>query len=76
MATIANIIIGVISLLGKWNMILPREVFWWLVGGREHLMVFFSPKAPRCALGGGVLSSGYVRYSTKVEFPNFSPSFY
>jgi hypothetical protein len=23
-----------------------------------------------------VLSSGYVRYSTKVEFLNFSPSFY
>ncbi len=33
MATIATIIIGVISLLVKWNELM-REVFWWLVAGR------------------------------------------
>jgi hypothetical protein len=43
MATIMTIIIGVISLLVKWN-ILTREVFWWLVAGREHLMFFFAKK--------------------------------
>jgi hypothetical protein len=54
MATIATILIGLISLLGKWNELM-REVFWWLVAGREHLMIFFGQKTPRCALGGGVL---------------------
>jgi hypothetical protein len=33
MATIATIVIGVISLLVKWNKLM-REVFWWLVAGR------------------------------------------
>jgi hypothetical protein len=44
MATIAPILIGVISLLGKRNK-LTREVFWWLVTGREHLMFFSHQKA-------------------------------
>jgi hypothetical protein len=52
MATIATILIGVISLLGKRNK-LRCEVFWWLVAGREHLMIFLPPKNPRCALRGG-----------------------
>ncbi len=43
MATIATILIRVITLLGKWNELM-REVFWWLVAGREHLMIFFLPK--------------------------------
>jgi hypothetical protein len=43
MATIATIVIRVISLLGKWNK-LTREVLWLLVAGREHLMFFFSAK--------------------------------
>jgi hypothetical protein len=43
MATIATILIRVISLLGKWNE-LTCEVFWWLVAGREHLMISFSAK--------------------------------
>jgi hypothetical protein len=50
MATIMTILIRVISLLGKQNE-LTREVFWWLVTGREQLM---SQKSPRCVLGGGV----------------------
>ena len=50
MATIATILIGVISLLGKWNKS-TREVFWWLVAGREHLMVFFLPKKPKMRAG-------------------------
>jgi hypothetical protein len=54
MATIVTILIEVISLLGKWNE-LTREVFWWLVAGREHLMFFFRQKSPECVLGvGGV----------------------
>jgi hypothetical protein len=52
MATIATILIRVISLLGKQNK-LTREVFWWLVAGREHLMFFWRQKSPKCALGGG-----------------------
>jgi hypothetical protein len=44
MATISTILIGVISLLGKRNK-LTREVFWWLVVGREHSMFFFTKKA-------------------------------
>ncbi len=40
-ATIATILIRVISLLGKRNKLM-REVFWWLVAGREHLMFFFA----------------------------------
>jgi hypothetical protein len=43
MATIALIIIGVISLLVKWNK-LTREVFCWLVAGREHSMFFSRQK--------------------------------
>jgi hypothetical protein len=43
MATIATILIGVISLLGKGNESM-REVFWWLVVGREHTMFFFAKK--------------------------------
>jgi hypothetical protein len=43
MATIATILIGVISLLGKWNESM-REVFWWLVAGREHSLFFFTKK--------------------------------
>jgi hypothetical protein len=46
LATIATILIGVISLLGKWNK-LTREVFWWLVAGSEHLMFFFHQKSPK-----------------------------
>jgi hypothetical protein len=49
MAIIALIIIGVISFLGKQNK-LTREVFWWLVAGREHLM-FFLPKKPKMIAG-------------------------
>jgi hypothetical protein len=51
MATIMTILIGVISLLGKQNK-LTREVFWWLVAGREHLMFFSAKKAlnERCEL--------------------------
>jgi hypothetical protein len=52
MATIATILIGVISLLGKRNE-LTREVFWWLVVGREHSMFFSHQKSPKCTLGGG-----------------------
>jgi hypothetical protein len=50
MATIATILIRVISLLGKQNE-LTREVFWWLVAGREHLMIFFPPKKPKMHAG-------------------------
>jgi hypothetical protein len=50
MATIATILIRVISLLGKRNK-LTREVFWWLVVGREHLMIFFPPKKPKMRAG-------------------------
>jgi hypothetical protein len=50
MATIATILIRVISLLGKWNK-LTREVFWWLVAGRKHLMIFFPPKKPKMCAG-------------------------
>jgi hypothetical protein len=46
MAKIATILIGVISFLGKWNE-LTREVFWWLVAGREHLMFFSRQKSPK-----------------------------
>jgi hypothetical protein len=46
MATIVTIFIRVISLLGKRNELI-REVFWWLVAGREHLMFFFSAKKAR-----------------------------
>jgi hypothetical protein len=48
-ATIATILIGVISLLGKWKKI-TCEVFWWLVAGREHSMFFF-PKNPGMSTG-------------------------
>jgi hypothetical protein len=51
MATIATILIGVIPLLGKWNKLM-REVFWWLVAGREHLMFFSRQKSTKCALDG------------------------
>jgi hypothetical protein len=44
MATIATILIGVISMRGKWNE-LAREVFWWLVAGREHSMFFSRQKS-------------------------------
>jgi hypothetical protein len=44
MATIAAIFIGVISLLDKRNK-LTRELFWWLVAGREHSMLFFRKKS-------------------------------
>jgi hypothetical protein len=44
MATIATILIGVISLLGKQNELM-REVLWRLVVGREHLMFFPTKKA-------------------------------
>jgi hypothetical protein len=50
MATIATILIRVISLLGKRNELM-REVFWWLVAGREHLMIFFPPKKPEMCAG-------------------------
>ena len=50
MATITTILIRVISLLGKWNKLM-REVFWWLVAGREHSMVFFLPKSSEMCLG-------------------------
>ncbi len=50
MATIATILIRVISLLGKRNK-LTREVFWWLAVGREHLMIFFLPKNPKMRAG-------------------------
>ncbi len=43
MATIVTILIEVIPLLGKRNE-LTREVFWWLVAGREHLIICFLPK--------------------------------
>jgi hypothetical protein len=43
MATIALIVIGVISLLVKWNK-LTCEVFCWLAAGREHSMFFFPAK--------------------------------
>jgi hypothetical protein len=46
MATIATILIRVISLLGKRNELM-REVFWWLVAGREHLIIFSPPKNPK-----------------------------
>jgi hypothetical protein len=52
MATIMTILIRVISLLGKRNE-LTCEVFWRLVAGREHLMIFSRQKSLRCALGGG-----------------------
>jgi hypothetical protein len=42
MATITTILIGIISLLGKRNE-LTRELFWWLVAGKEH-SIFFSAK--------------------------------
>ncbi len=61
MATITTILIRVISLLGKWNELM-HEVFWWLMAGREHLMIFFPPKSPRCALGGGALCMRYISY--------------
>jgi hypothetical protein len=44
MATIVTILIRVISLLGKQNELM-REVFWWLVAGREHFIFFFAKKA-------------------------------
>jgi hypothetical protein len=50
MATIATILIRVISLLGKRNK-LTCEMFWWLVAGREHLMIFFPPKKPKMHAG-------------------------
>jgi hypothetical protein len=43
MATIALIVIGVITLVGKLNK-LTREVFWGLAAGREHLIFFSSKK--------------------------------
>jgi hypothetical protein len=46
MATIVTILIKVISLLGKRNELM-REVFWWLVAGREHLMISPPPKKPK-----------------------------
>jgi hypothetical protein len=52
MATIATILIEVISLLGKRNK-LTHEVFWLLMAGREHLMFFFHQKSTKLALGGG-----------------------
>ncbi len=64
MATIATILIRVISLLGKWYE-LTREVFWWLVAGREHLMIFFPPKKPEMCAGGRwcVLLLGWTKGS-------------
>jgi hypothetical protein len=41
MATIALIVIGVISLLVK------DEVFCWLAAGREHSMFFSRQKSPK-----------------------------
>jgi hypothetical protein len=64
MATIATILIRVISLLGKWNE-LTREVFWWLVAGREHLMIFSRQKSPRCTLGGS--EGGGARWEQERE---------
>jgi hypothetical protein len=46
MATIMLIVIGVISLLVKWNKLM-RQVFCWLAAGREHSMFFFPPKSPK-----------------------------
>jgi hypothetical protein len=45
MATIALIVIGVISLLVKRNKLLTREVFCWLAAGREHSMIFYRQKS-------------------------------
>jgi hypothetical protein len=50
MATIALIIIGVISLLVKRNK-LSREVFCWLAAGREHSIYFFPAKKPEMSTG-------------------------
>jgi hypothetical protein len=44
MATIAHIVIGVISLLVKRKK-LTREVFCWLAVGREHSIFFSRQKA-------------------------------
>ena len=69
MATIATILIGVISLLGKRNK-LTREVFWWLVAGREH---FFPQKKPEMSAGRLVVhtqpqdSQARQMYITPVE---------
>ncbi len=56
MATIATILIGVISLPGIRNELM-REVFWWLVAGREHLFFFPAKKArnERWEVGGAQL---------------------
>jgi hypothetical protein len=43
LATIATILIGVISFLGKQNK-LTHEVFWWLAAEREHSTIFFLAK--------------------------------
>jgi hypothetical protein len=73
MATIMTILIRVISLLGKRNK-LTREVFWWLVAGREHLMIFSHQKSTKCTLGGGVVmmcgawQHGEVMWREEVMF--------
>ncbi len=51
MATIATIFIRVISLLIDNRNKLTRGVFWWLVVGREQLMIFFPPKKPEMRAG-------------------------
>jgi hypothetical protein len=43
MATIALIVIGDISVVGKLNELM-REVFWGLVAGKEHSMFYFPAK--------------------------------
>jgi hypothetical protein len=59
MATIALIVIGVISLLVKRNK-LTREVFYWLAAGREHSMFFFPPKKPEMS---GAVSAPETQFS-------------
>jgi hypothetical protein len=65
MATIAAILIRVISLLGKQKE-LTREVFWWLVVGREHLMFFFPQKKLK-------MSAGRWWCSARMFFSPFPP---
>jgi hypothetical protein len=67
MATIATILIIVISLIGKRNE-LTREVFWWLVAGREHLMIFFPPKKPEMRAGRWCRWPHFLRINSKIDF--------
>ncbi len=67
MATIATILIRVIPLLGKRNELM-REVFWWLVAGREHLMIFFPPKKLEMRTGRVKEASVYFLYLDSVLF--------